>query len=144
MYKWKKCESSEYTKAGIVKGEQRYKCKKCGCQFVPTRHKGRSEEEKLKAVKLYSHGLSFRAIAKLLKVSAQSVFAWVKKFAENNYANPAPTDDGVVIELDEMWHFLRSKKDKCGFGPTVEQQNNSSTGNVELEARILSKKCTID
>ena len=47
MYECKKCESSEYTKAGIVKGEQRYKCKKCGCQFVPTRHKGRSKEEKL-------------------------------------------------------------------------------------------------
>ena len=65
MYKCKKCQSSEYTKVGFVKGEQRYKCKKCGCQFVPTRHKGRSEEEKREAVKLYSHGLSFRAIAKL-------------------------------------------------------------------------------
>ena len=75
MYKCKKCQSSEYTKAGFVKGEQRYKCKKCGCQFVPTRHKGKSVEEKLKAVKLYAHGLSFRAIAKLLNVSAQSVFA---------------------------------------------------------------------
>ena len=107
MYKCKKCQSSEYTKAGFVKSEQRYKCKKCGCQFVPTRHKGRSEEEKREAVKLYSHGLSFRAIAKLLKVSAQSVFVWVKNFAENNYAKPTPTDDGVVIELDEMWHFLR-------------------------------------
>ena len=145
MCKCKKCQSSEYTKAGFVKGEQRYKCKKCGCQFVPTRHKGRSEEEKREAVKLYSHGLSFRAIAKLLKVSAQSVFVWVKNFAENNYAKPTPTDDGVVIELDEMWHFLRSKKDKFGFGKlTAGQQSNLSTGNVELEARILSKKCTID
>lgn len=41
VYKCKKCESNEYVKAGFVKGEQRYKCKKCGCQFVPTRHKGR-------------------------------------------------------------------------------------------------------
>ena len=64
MHKCKKCNSGEYVKAGFVKGEQRYKFKKCGCQFVPTRHKGKSEEEKLKAVWLYSHGLSFRAIAK--------------------------------------------------------------------------------
>ena len=102
---------------------------------------GRSEE----AIKLYSHGLSFRAIAKLLKVSAQSVFVWVKNFAENNYAKPAPTDDGVVIELDEMWHFLRSQKDKFGLGkPTAGQQSNSSTGNVKLEVQRLSQKCTID
>ena len=55
-------------------------------------------------------------------------------FAENNYAKPTPTDDGVVIKLDEMWHFLLSKKDKFGFGkPTAGQQNNLSIGNVELE-----------
>ncbi len=54
-------------------------------------------------------------IAKLLKVSAPSVFVWVKTFAENNYSKPAPTDDSVVIELDEMWHFVRLKKDKFGF-----------------------------
>ena len=83
MYKCQKCQSSEYTKAGFVNDEQRYKCKKCGCQFVPTRHKGKSVAEKRKALKLYAHGLSFKAIAKLLKVSAQSVFTWVKKFAEN-------------------------------------------------------------
>ncbi len=50
MYKRKKCQASKYTKAGFVKGEQRYKCKKCGCQLVPTRHKWWSEHEKLVAV----------------------------------------------------------------------------------------------
>ena len=74
MYKCKKCQESEYTKAGFVRSEQRYKCKNCGCQFVPTRHKGRSEIEKLKAVQLYAHGLLFRTIAKLLKVNVRSVF----------------------------------------------------------------------
>ena len=76
-YKCKRCKSGEYVKAGFVKTEQRYKCKKCGCQFMPTRNKGRSKEEKLMAVWLYSHELSFRAIAKLLKISARSVFVWV-------------------------------------------------------------------
>ena len=133
MCKCKKCQSSEYKKAGFVKGEQRYKCKKCGCQFVPTRHNGKSVEEKLKAVKLYSHGLSFRAIAKLLKVSAQSVFTWVKKFTENNYAKPTPTDDGVVIELDEMWHFLRWRivKSSATLYEKSTQKETSSQGICE-------------
>ena len=74
MYKCKKCQSSEYTKAGFVKGEQRYNCKKCGCQFVPTRQKGRSEEEKLMAVRLYAYILSFREIDNYLKASARSTF----------------------------------------------------------------------
>ena len=110
MYKCKRCKSEEYVKAGFVKTEQRYKCKKSGCQFVPTRNKGRSKEEKLMAVWLYSHGLSFRAIAKLLKVSARSVFVWVKQFAEDNYSKPIQQNESVVVGLDEMWHFLHSKK----------------------------------
>ena len=145
MYKCKRCKSEEYVKAGFVKTEQRYKCEKCGCQFVPTRNKGRSKEEKLMAVWLYSHGLSFRAIAKLLKVSARSVFVWVKQFAENNYSKPVPQNESVIIELDEMWHFLHSKKDKSGFGKlTVEQQNNSLTGNVGQEILKHLQNCIED
>ena len=59
---------------------------------------------------MYAYGLSFRTIAKILKVSAQSIFVWVKNFAENNYSKPNPTDDGIVIELDEMCYFLHLKK----------------------------------
>lgn len=125
MHKCKKCNSSEYVKAGFVKGEQRYKCKKCGCQFVPTRQKGHSKENKLKAVWLYAHGLSFRTIAKFLKVSANAVIKWVKKFAEDNYSKPAPSSDSVVIELDEMWHFVDSKKDLFGFGKLIAGQQNN-------------------
>ncbi len=144
MYKCRKCQASEYTKAGFVKGEQRYRCEKCGCHFVPTKHKGRSERDKLEAVRLYAHCLSFRTIAKLLKVSAQSVFVWMKSFAENNYSKPDPTDDSVVLELDEMWHFLRSKKDKFGFRkPTAEQQNSSLTGNAAREIPKLLRKCVV-
>ena len=140
--RWKGCIN---VKAGFVKTEQRYKCKKCGCQFVPTRNKGRSKEEKLMAVWLYSHGLSFRAIAKLLKVSARSVFVWLKQFAENNNSKPVPQNKSVIVELDEMWHFLHSKKDKSGFGKlTVEQQNSSSTGNVGHEILKHLQNCIED
>ena len=96
MYKCKRCKSEEYVKAGFVKTEQRYKCKKCGCQFVPTRNKGRSKEEKLMAVWLYYHRLSFRAVAKLLKVSVRSVFVWVKQFAEDNYSKP-------ILKKRQVW-----------------------------------------
>ena len=40
MCKCKKCESNEYVKAGFVKGKQRYKCKKCGCQFGSVKKRG--------------------------------------------------------------------------------------------------------
>ena len=145
MYSCKKCESNEYVKAGFVKGEQRYKCKKCGCQFVPTRQKGRSKQEKLLAVWMYAHGYSFRTIAKFFKVNVHSAFVWVKSFAEKNYSKPDPIDDSVVIELDEMWHFLHSKKDKFGFGKLVaEPQSSSSIGSAEREILKPLEKCTSD
>ncbi len=122
MYSCKKCESKEYVKAGFVKGEQRYKCKKCGCQFVPTRHKGRSKQEKLLAVWMYAHGYSFRTIAKFFKISVRLG----EEFCKKNYSKPPPIDDSVVIELDEMWHFLRSKKDEFGSGKRIAEQQKTA------------------
>jgi transposase len=106
----KKCGGINYVKAGVVKGEQRYKCKDRGCQFVPTRQRGKTEKEIMTAVWLYSHGLSLRTIAKLFKVTAGAVLKWVRDYARNNYEKPAPKSEAVVVELDEMWRFLFSKK----------------------------------
>ena len=130
----KKCGGENRVKAGFIKGEQRYLCKECGCKYVPTRQRGKSDSEKLTAVWLYSHGLSMRTIAKFFKVNVRSVFVWIKAFAQNNYIKPQPQSDGVVVELDEMWHFLHSKKLKFGYGRLIVAiPVNLSTGNVEGE-----------
>jgi len=117
--KCKKCKSENSVKAGLVKGNQRYKCKSCGCQYVPSGHRGKSEREKLMSIWLYMHGLSFRAIAKFLKVTHKTIYDWVKAFSEENYIKPEPQGESVVVELDEMWHYLHSKKEKFGFGKRI-------------------------
>jgi len=133
----KKCGSEKYVKAGFVQGEQRYKCKECGCQFVPTRHRGRPEKDKLLAIWLYMHGLSFRTIAKLFRITHKSIMDWVKAYAKENYCKPEPQGRAVVIELDEMWHFLRSKKTKYGYGRLIVAiPINSSTGSVGNETML--------
>ena len=98
----KKCGGEKHVKAGFIDGEQRYKCKDCGCKFVPTRHRGKPEKDKLLAVWLYLHGLSFRTIAKLLKVTHKSIYDWVKTFAKANYIKPMPQGSAVIVELDEI------------------------------------------
>jgi len=133
----KKCESENYVKAGLIKGEQRYLCKDCGCKFVPTRQHGKPKHVKLTAVWLYCHGLSFRTIAKFFKVNVRSVFNWVKAFAKLNYIKPVPTSDGVVVELDEMWHYLHSKKLKSGYGRLIAViPINLSTGSADGEIML--------
>ena len=134
----KKCGGENHVKAGFIKGEQRYLCKECGCKFVPTRQKGKDEKTKMTAVWLYCHGFSFRTIAKFFKVDVRSAFNWVKAFAKENYVKPEPADDAeIVLELDEMWHYLHDKKTNSGFGRLIVAiPINLSTGNVEGETLL--------
>ena len=36
----------------------------------------------------------------------------MRKFAEDNYEKPEPTSDTVIVEPDEMWHYIHNKKEK--------------------------------
>lgn len=141
----KRCGSQNHYKAGVIKGEQRYKCKECTHQFIPNRERGRPEKDKLLAVTLYVHGLSYRAIAKICKASPRAVFEWVKKYAQKNYAKPEPRKEVSVVELDEMWHYLHKKKEKSGYGRLiVVLPINLSTGNVEGEMKVHLEDCMKD
>jgi len=47
---------------------------------------------------------------------------WVRRYAQVTYRKPEPKGE-IVVELDEMWHFIQSKKINVGFGKLfVEQQ----------------------
>ena len=116
------------------------KCKNCGYQFVPTLQKGFDEQTKLTACLLYINGLSFRTIARLLNTSATSVLSWVRKFALQHYEKPQPNVEAVVIQLDEMWHFLHLKKTNFGYGKLIVLlQDNSLTENVAIVIPIHLK-----
>jgi len=137
MYSCKKCGSEHYVKAGAVNGEQRYKCKDCGCQFVPTRQKGRSVNTKIIALFLYVSGLSLRTIARFVKTDVHAVYRWILEYGRANYEKPEPQGDAVIVELDEMWHYLHSKKLKSGYGRLIaEIPINLSTGNAEGEVML--------
>ena len=130
-----KCQSREVVKNGKVQGKQRYKCKSCSLQFTRLTPRGRPAQEKAMAVTLYTLGLSIRAIARLIGVSPTAVLKWIKTFAKTHYEKPAP-GDAIIVELDEMWHYLGSKKTSYGSGKLiVEKLESLLTGNVEEEIR---------
>ena len=84
------------------------------------------------AIWLYLHGLSFRTIAKFFKATPKAVHDWVKAYAKANYVKPEPKDEAVIVELDEMWHFVYSKKHRSGYGKLIVAiPVNLSTGNAE-------------
>ena len=104
-----KCKSSESVKNGKRGNEQCYKCKNCGFQYTSEKPKRRSEAEHNAAIALYLLGLSMRAIAKLFRVNVTTILYWIRNFAIENYEKPTPQGP-IDIELDEMWHFINSKK----------------------------------
>ena len=131
-----KCQSIEVLKNGKVQGKQRYKCKSCSLQFTRLTPRGRPAQEKAMAVTLYTLGLSIRAIARLIGVSPTAVLKWIKTFAKTHYEKPAP-GDAIIVELDEMWHYLGSKKTSYGSGKLiVEKLESLLTGNVEEGIRV--------
>ena len=86
--------------------------------FKPPR--GEPLWKKETAVLLYTLGLSMNAIAKQLGVSTPSILNWIRAHAATHAPRPQP-DPGesvVVMELDELWHFLQKKEqavDLAGF-----------------------------
>ena len=53
--------------------------------------------------------------AKLLGVSTPTVQAWLERFAEVYAQKPEPEGRALVLELDEMWHFLKKGRRALGL-----------------------------
>jgi hypothetical protein len=50
------------------------------------------------------------AIAKILRASPSTILQWIRDFANQHAQPPEPETDAVVLELDEMWHYLKKKQ----------------------------------
>ena len=108
-----RCQATHFVKNGFVNEKQRYKCKRCEYQFTRTTPRGHPPEHKKLTVLLYCHGISMRAISKLFQVSTNAVLKWIRTLAKKQAPKPslAPRTQ-VVLELDEMWHYIQKKKNK--------------------------------
>ena len=108
------CQSERLSKNGSAYGVPKWKCKDCGRQtsFKPPR--GEPLWKKETAVLLYTMGLSMNAIGKMLGVSTPSILNWIRAHAVMHAPRPQPEPGAavVVMELDELWHFLQKKKNK--------------------------------
>src|SRR4051812_41877268 len=139
------CQSQHLIKNGSAYGvptrraaPAKWKCKDCLRQtsFKPPR--GEPLWKKETAVLLYTLGLSMNAIAKQLGVSTPSILNWIRAHAATHAPRPQP-DPGesvVVMELDELWHFLQKKLGRQSLlldGPLFE--GGKVGGGVPAESR---------
>src|SRR5918999_2327994 len=126
-----KCAHQHIVKSGKVGGTQRWLCRGCGYQFTRTTPRGRPLWQKSLAVFLYCHGVSMNALGRMFGVRTSSVLKWIRRYTIAHAEKPAPTGRAIVMEVDEMWHFLKKNATNSGSGKLVIViQASSLTGNV--------------
>jgi transposase-like protein len=112
----KGCGAADYVKNGKVRGLQRYRCRQCGCNFTDTRPRGKPAALKALTLLLYGMGnMSYRMIGRLLGVSHVSIYQWIQAEA-GALPEPEVPAEVAVVNLDEMWHFLKKRLQNSGFG----------------------------
>ena len=109
------CQNESRVKNGKAHGDQRYKCKKCGCNYTKSYKRGHPFKDKLLAVILHISGMSMNSISPIIGVTTQSIMRWIAAFAQG-VEKPAFPTRPVEVELDEMHHFLLKKMRHYGSG----------------------------
>ena len=141
----KRCGSEAHVRNGLMRGQQRYVCKGCGLNFTDTPPRGKPLTLKAAAVLLYVSGLSMNRTAKLLGVSTPTIQAWLEPFAAAYAQKPEPEGRAVVIELDEMWHYLKKSPNRSGSGRLgIGRQGGWWTGNAAVVTRPPVSACLSD
>ena len=108
-----RCQWTTIVENGFINENQRHKCKPCGYQWTRTTPRGQPPAHKRLSVFLYCHGISMHAISKLFDVSTTAVLKWIRNFAKKQVPKPRISPGTpVVLELDEMWHYIKNKKNK--------------------------------
>jgi transposase len=138
----KRCGSEEQIKNGFMRGKQRYRCRACGLNFTDTPPRGMPLALKVTAVLLYVSGLSMNRTAKLLGVSTPSVMTWIERFAKDHARKPVPEGRALVIELGEMWHYLKKSPRNSGSGRLgIVLQGGSWTGSAAVAIALPASGC---
>jgi insertion element IS1 protein InsB len=120
------CQSDHVINNGSAAGKPKKQCKQCGYQFTRSTPRGKPLATKINAVLWYLSGMSMNRTAFLLGVSAQAVLTWIRALAKDYYEKPVPTGRTIVLELDEMWHYLQKKRQKLWIWKALDR----STGEL--------------
>ena len=114
-------------KNGLMQGHQRYKCKGCGFSFTKG-YRGKPNELKQQALKLYLEGMGFRAIGRVLEVSNVTILNWVRAYGQKaeQLLDSQANQQIKTAELDELHTYIGRKKTTAGSGlPLTGKENNS-------------------
>ena len=118
-YRCPRCQSDDLVRNGTSRsGKQKYHCKSCGAYGTLNPSLGYSVDRKAEILRAYHERSSMRGLERTFGVARQTVAKWL--CAADEQLPPRPPLDkaapGDVLELDELWSFVGSKKTSAGSG----------------------------
>jgi transposase-like protein len=120
------CKSKNIIKHSIIKGKQRYECKKCGKYQLEKDNRQKYSKRIINtAFILFSEGNNYRRTARILsrifnkKISYQLVLQWIQKKVDEmpeNINQNVVSRDIEIVEMDELFTFFKKKLVKSEYG----------------------------
>ncbi len=111
------CQSDFYIKSGVIKGRQRYKCKKCNYYFTVNKLGKKIDEYYVnKSLQLYLEGLTYREIERILGISHVSVMNWVKKYNIKRPENTSYHPTYKILSATEVAQYFADTTKLKGAG----------------------------
>lgn len=104
------CKEGFCIRKGVRNGIQRYYCKKCNKVFQNEYHyKACYSTTNTMITKTLKEGCGVRSISRILGISKNTVLSRMLKIS-NAIQKPLSDDIGKIYEIDEIWTFLKNKK----------------------------------
>ena len=115
------CQRDRLVSNGSAAGKPKKPCQPGGYQLTRTTPRGKPLTTTINAVWLSLSGISRHRVAFRLRVSAQAVLNWIRTFAQKYQEKPEPTGRGILLELDEMWHDVKKKRQTLWIWKALDQ-----------------------
>jgi len=110
------CKSNSHVKDGIIRGKQRFRCKKCRYHYTVERKSDvKTPETRRLALEMYLEGVSFRCIGRILNISYGTAYQWVKEW-RSQVTLPRSQTPVDIVALEDMYTYVVSKKTTSGYG----------------------------
>ena len=120
LFSCPKCQNNHIVKSGIVKGKQRYLCKKCSYYFTVNKLGKKIDSYYVtKALQLYLEGLSYREIERIIGVSHVTISNWVKEYKVKKPANANYHPTYRIFNHQELVKYLKNKDQLAGAGMII-------------------------
>ena len=104
-----KCKNKQVVKNGLVKNEQRFKCKKCNFQFVNVLMQPQLSIPEIRSIlHLYLEGLGQREISKLINLPHTTIHYQINKFSFNKKFDQIRNKNAIKINRVELFQIFKT------------------------------------